>query len=169
MNGPDALEQLYDAHAGALFAFALNLTRCEPDARDLVQDLFHRLADRPLPAGVRDPRGWLLRSLHHLSVDRIRRRDSRSRTEDRLAAESLDLFAPAADPDEAAFRHELAAALGELPEEQRAVVHLRLWEGRTFEEIAELLDIPANTAASRHRYALEKLRGRLRPLYDEIR
>lgn len=169
MNGPDALEQIYDAHAGALFAFALNLTRSEPDARDLVQDLFHRLADRPMPAEVRDPRGWLLRSLHHLSVDRVRRRDARSRTEDRLAAESLDLFAPAADPDEAAFRHELAAALGELPGEQRAVVHLKLWEGRTFEEIAELLDISANTAASRHRYALEKLRDRLRPLYDEIR
>jgi RNA polymerase sigma-70 factor (ECF subfamily) len=102
-------------------------------------------------------------------VDRVRRRDSRSRTADRLAAESLELFAPAADPDEAAFRHELAAALGELPEEQRSVVHLKLWEGRTFEQIANLLDIPAITAASRHRYALEKLRDRLRPLYDEIR
>ena len=102
-------------------------------------------------------------------MDRVRRRDSRSRTADRLAAESLELFAPAADPDEAAFRHELAAALGELPEEQRSVVHLKLWEGRTFEQIADLLDIPANTAASRHRYALEKLRDRLRPLYDEIR
>ncbi len=169
MNAPDALEQLYDAHAGALFAFALNLTRSEPDSRDLLQDLFHRLADRPMPSEVRDPRGWLLRSLHHLSVDRVRRRDSRSRTADRLAAESLELFAPAADPDEAAFRHELAAALGELPEEQRSVVHLKLWEGRTFEQIANLLDIPANTAASRHRYALEKLRDRLRPLYDEIR
>ncbi len=169
MNGPNALEELYDAHAGALFAFALNLTRSEPDARDLLQDLFHRLVDRPMPGDVRDPRGWLLRSLHHLSVDRVRRRDSRSRTTDRLAAESLDLFAPAADPDEASFRRELASALGELPEDQRAVVHLKLWEGRTFEQIATLLDIPLNTAASRHRYALEKLRDRLRPLYDEIR
>jgi DNA-directed RNA polymerase specialized sigma24 family protein len=57
MNAPDALERLYDTHAGALFAFALNLTRSEPDARDLLQDLFHRLADRPMPTEVRDPRG----------------------------------------------------------------------------------------------------------------
>ena len=61
------------------------------------------------------------------------------------------------------------AALGELPSEQRAVVHLKLWEGLTFEQIAESLGIPMNTAASRYRYGLDKLRQRLRPLYDEIR
>ena len=65
--------------------------------------------------------------------------------------------------------HELAAALGELPEEQRAVVHLKLWEGLTFEEIAAALDISPNTAASRYRYGIDKLRGRLRPLHEEIK
>ena len=41
-------------------------------------------------------------------------------------------------------------------------------EGLTFDKIAELLDIPLNTAASRYRYGRDKLRERLRPLYDEI-
>jgi len=50
-----------------------------------------------------------------------------------------------------------------------AVVHLKLWEGLTFAEIAATLDIPPNTAASRYRYGLDKLRERLRPLYDEIK
>jgi RNA polymerase sigma-70 factor (ECF subfamily) len=59
--------------------------------------------------------------------------------------------------------------LGELPVEQSAVVHLKLWERFTFEQIAETLDIPLNTAASRHRYGLDKLRKHLRPLYDEIK
>ena len=76
---------------------------------------------------------------------------------------------PADDPDEQLFRQELAEALGELPAEQRAVVHLKLWEGLTFEEIAAVLDLSANTAASRYRYGLDKLRGRLRPLYEEIK
>ena len=49
------------------------------------------------------------------------------------------------------------------------MVHLKLWEGLTFEQIAELLGIPLNTPASRYRYGLDKLRERLRPLYDEIR
>jgi len=63
----------------------------------------------------------------------------------------------------------LSVALGELPAEQRSVVHLKLWEGLTFEQIAEVLDVPPNTAASRYRYGLDKLRGRLRPLYEEIK
>ena len=62
-----------------------------------------------------------------------------------------------------------ANALGELPPEQRSVVHLKLWEGLTFEKIAATLEIPQNTAASRYRYGLDKLRERLRPLYDEIK
>ena len=78
-------------------------------------------------------------------------------------------FAPAADPDEKYFRDELAEALGELPEEQRAVLHLKLWEGLTFEKIADALEIPPNTAASRYRYGIDKLRDRLRPIYEEIK
>ena len=39
----------------------------------------------------------------------------------------------------------------------------------TFEEIAATLEIPLNTAASRYRYGLDKLRARLRPLYEEIK
>ena len=67
------------------------------------------------------------------------------------------------------FRNELAEALAELPPEQRAVAHLKLWEGLTFGQIAAALDIPPNTAASRYRYALDKLRDRLRPLYEEMK
>jgi RNA polymerase sigma-70 factor (ECF subfamily) len=39
----------------------------------------------------------------------------------------------------------------------------------TFDAIAAALDIPANTAASRYRYAIDKLRHHLRPLYDEMK
>ena len=48
------------------------------------------------------------------------------------------------------------------------MAHLKLWLDMTFEEIAETQGIPLNTAASRYRYAIDKLRTRLRPLYDEI-
>ena len=56
------------------------------------------------------------------------------------------------------FRLALAGALGELPADQRAVVHLKLWEGLTFDQIAEALELSPNTAASRYRYGLDKLR-----------
>ena len=46
---------------------------------------------------------------------------------------------------------------------------MKLWHGLTFEQIAETQQIPLNTAASRYRYALEKIRGLLKPLYDELK
>jgi RNA polymerase sigma-70 factor (ECF subfamily) len=53
----------------------------------------------------------------------------------------------------------LETALASLPVEQREVVVLKVYEGLSFKEIAELTDISINTIASRYRYAIEKLRG----------
>jgi RNA polymerase sigma-70 factor (ECF subfamily) len=172
MPAPIELERLYEDHAQALFSFLLNLTRNEADTRDLLQALFIKLAQRPgLLDGVREERPFLLRLAQNLAIDLFRRHGAAQRHSDQLAREleAAPLFAPASEPDELAFRAALEAALDELPAEQRAVVHLKLWERMTFEQIAGLLDIPLNTAASRYRYGLDKLRARLRPLYDEIK
>ena len=167
---PLDFERLYDEHAQAVFAFLLSFTRQEADTRDVLQELFVKLAKRPdLLEGVQDERAFLLRLAHNLAIDLIRRRGAREKHHEQLAGESPAVFASTTGPDEGAFREALAAALADLPAEQRAVVHLKLWEGLTFEQIAELLGIPLNTAASRYRYGIDKLRERLRPLYDEIR
>jgi RNA polymerase sigma-70 factor (ECF subfamily) len=164
------IERLYDQHAQPLYAFLLNFTRDAADTRDLLQEIFVKLAREPsLLAGIREERAFLVRLAHNAAIDLLRRRGTRNRTKEHFAAEIISPFAPTRDPDEKFFREELAAALGELPEEQRAVLHLKLWGGLTFEEIAAALDISPNTAASRYRYGLDKLRGRLRPLYEEIK
>ena len=166
---PD-IARLYDEHAQALFAFLLNLTRSEADTRDLLQEIFVKIArDEKLLAGVREERAFLIRLAHNAAIDLMRRRGTRERTKENFAAEIISPFAPTTDPDEKSFRNELSAALAELPEEQRAVAHLKLWSGLTFEEIAAALEIPPNTAASRYRYALDKMRDRLRPLYEEMK
>jgi RNA polymerase sigma-70 factor (ECF subfamily) len=168
-RGPE-IERLYDEHAQPLYTFLLNLTRDEADTRDLLQDVFVKLARDPeLLVGVRDERAFLIRLAHNAAIDLIRRRGTRDKTREQFAAESNSPFAPASDPDEQHFRAALAEALAELPADQRAVVHLKLWECLTFEQIAEALDIPLNTAASRYRYGLDKLRERLRLLYEEIK
>lgn len=167
---PSELERLYDEHASVLFAFLLNFTRDENDTRDVLQEIFVKLARQPdLLANARDERPFLLRLAHNAAIDLIRRRGTRSKHHEQFSAEQIAAFAPTSDPDEAAFRNELSGALGALPADQRAVVHLKLWAGLTFEEIAATLEIPLNTAASRYRYGLDKLRARLRPLYDEIK
>jgi RNA polymerase sigma-70 factor, ECF subfamily len=63
---------------------------------------------------------------------------------------------------EAAFTLQLA--LSELPDEQREVVVMHIWSGMTFEEIAAATGASLNTVASRYRYALQKLREKLKPI-----
>jgi len=166
-NMPLDLARLYDDHAPALFAFLLNVTRNEAETRDVMQELFARLAARPERFdGVRDERGFLLRLAHNLAIDQTRRRIAQANAIERAALEPIELFAHAPDPDAKAFQQTVASAMAELPEDQRAVVHLKIWEDLTFAEIAETLGISANTAASRYRYALDKLEGLLRPLCE---
>jgi RNA polymerase sigma-70 factor (ECF subfamily) len=170
MPGGHEIERLYDEHSQPLYAFLLNFTRDDADTRDVLQEIFVRLAREPrLLAGVREERAFLVRLARNAAIDLMRRRGTRDRTKENFAAEILSPFVPANDPDETFFRDELAVALGELPAEQRAIVHLKLWEGLTFDAIAAALEIPPNTAASRYRYGLDKLRARLRPLYEEIK
>jgi RNA polymerase sigma-70 factor (ECF subfamily) len=170
MSSAVNLERLYDEHAQAIFAFVLNLLRHEADTRDVLQELFTKIArDGRLLDGVKDQRGFLLRLAHNQAIDLIRRRATRTRNYEQLAAGKAPIFAATDDPDQQALAGSLAEALGELPPEQRAVVHLKLWERQTFEQIAGALAISPNTAASRYRYAIDKLRVRLRPLYDEIK
>jgi RNA polymerase sigma-70 factor, ECF subfamily len=169
MPAPTDLQRLYDEHAQALFAFLLNLTRSETDTHDLLQEIFTRLAREPgLLGGAREERAFLIRLAHNAAIDLMRRRGTRQKYHDQFA-EELTIFAIEGQPDEAAFRESLSRALAELPEEQRSVVHLKLWEHLTFEQIADTLDISPNTAASRYRYGLDKLRERLRPIYEEIK
>jgi len=168
MTAEKQLQQWYDEHAQALFAFVLNLTRDEADTRDVLQEIFLKLTRKPsLLDSAESPRAFLLRMAHNLAIDQIRRRTTRQANYDRLASEPVELFE--ASPDDPAFRDQLAASLAELPPDQRAVVHLKLWEEMTFEEIAATLDIPPNTAASRYRYGIDKLRDRLRPIYEEMK
>jgi RNA polymerase sigma-70 factor (ECF subfamily) len=83
----------------------------------------------------------------------------RRRRRDIVAGDEPALLeAVAASSDRREERLALERAIRELPAEQREIVHLKTYEGLTFQEIADELDESINTVASRHRYAIEKLR-----------
>ena len=172
---PAELARLYDAHAASLYAHLHTLLSDDADVLNVLQEVFRKLVETAdLLEGVRDERAYLLRLAHYSGIDHVRRRASRQRAYDRFEVEAeinpgTGMFQSTTDPDEAEFREQLTAALEELPPEQRSVVQLKLWEHLTFEQIAAVLELSPNTVASRYRYAIDKLRARLRPLYDEIR
>lgn len=151
------LETLYDEFAPAVYAFALQLTHKEEEAKDLLQNLFQRLASRSRIT-ILNPRSFLLRCTYHAYVDLVRRESSRKLTLERLAQEPILVFQPDSNDAEKDVINVLLQKLNALPEEQRVVVHLKIWEERSFRQIASILDISANTAASRYRYALDKMK-----------
>jgi RNA polymerase sigma-70 factor (ECF subfamily) len=166
----DWLEGVYREHASALFRFLLRLTGHEADTRDILQEIFVRLAKTPqLLDGVAAPRSYLFRMAHRLVIDRHRRETARREHDDRAYRELPAFAAPAPVADDDAWlQKSLAGSLDALPPDQKAVVVLKVWEELTFAEIAAVLDISANTAASRYRYALDKLREALRPLHKDL-
>jgi RNA polymerase sigma-70 factor (ECF subfamily) len=72
---PGDIERLYDEQSQPLYAFLLNFTRDEADTRDLLQEIFVKLAREPkLLNGVREERAFLIRLAHNAAIDLMRRR-----------------------------------------------------------------------------------------------
>ena len=142
------LENTYDAHAAGLFRYLISFTKCEADARDLLQDLFIKLARGEKGQALTET-ARLYRIAHNLAVDWLRRRAARGEAHERLSQESDSNPQCSGNPDSGVLAYSFARALESLPDEQRAVVELKLFDGLTFEEIAEVQGVPLNTAASK--------------------
>lgn len=165
----DDFELFYGQEAEGVFRFALSLCGREDIAKDVVQEVFLKVArDATVLDKIEEKKAFLFRMVRNAIIDRGRR-DSSWRARGERWGEEMGLEASTVDPDEHEFVRWLEGALAALPEEQRSVVVMHLWEGMTFAEIGEVCGVSGNTAASRCRYALDKMRGQLRPLYEEIR
>ena len=161
MDAQDDFERLYDALAPRLYRYALMLLVDPAGAEDAVQQAFVKYATgRQGRFPVDNSEGYLRIAVRNECWRLLKRRGHRKE----IALESARLLeaveAPLADEDE---RRGVEQALRSLPPEQREVVHLKVYEGMTFQRIADLLGIPQNTAASRYRYAIDKLRQILDP------
>ncbi len=155
-----AYAALYDRFGARLYRTALGLIRCRADAEDVVQEVFlgvlksrHKLRD------VRDLTAYLFTALRR-AAGRTAAQRARGPL---LSQEAVDAAPAAASPrDESGSCSErLQRALLALPPEQREVVLLKIDGELTFVQIGQVLGVSMNTAASRYRYALEKLRTTL--------
>lgn len=164
------LERIYDTHGGAAFGLFMSFSRCEADARDLLQDWLVKIG-RGLDTmeGIGNERAYVLRIAYRQAVDWRRRGNARKKYHEAAGVEQERRFASEGDPDRELLRRQLEKSLIGLCEEQRLVVEMRLWDGLTYSEIGEVLGISPNTAASRYRYGTDKMREELRPYYEEIR
>ena len=154
----ESLAAAYDAYAPGLYRYALMLLANPAAAEDAVQQVFARLAARDDWAdGVASIEAYLRTAVRNecYSALRLRQRDRPPH-----GARLLDVEPAGGGHDEE--RLGLEAILRDLPVEQREVVHMKVYEGHTFQQIADVTGVSPNTVASRYRYALQRLRTALR-------
>jgi RNA polymerase sigma-70 factor (ECF subfamily) len=147
----EEIEALYRQHGAALLLFARSISGDRARAEDVVHQVFLKLIKTGELARANDKKAYLFACVRNAALN-----DSKmQRRSTALEADTMWFTPPERDY---AAEATLRRALGVLPEEQREVIVLHLWGGFTFAEIAGLLDISSNTAASRYRYGLAKLR-----------
>ncbi len=152
-NSPSGVER----YVADLRRYARVLSAGRGDADDLVQECLARALSRPnFPADIRNVRAYLFTVLHNVHVDQVSRR---AETTDAVDFDEVagSLPQPASQPAAIELR-DLARALESLPVEQHRVVMLVGLEGLSYEETAQVLDLPIGTVMSRLSRGREALR-----------
>lgn len=178
-----AFEELLQRYQRPLFNFILRSVRERDRAEELLQDVFLKVLQRSTEfQGNSKFSTWLYTIARNLCIDtsrkmvfrRHRSLDAPLRADEAEGATLLDRVAsPAPDADRQAIGHDLqariAAAIEELPDEQREVFLMRELQNMAFKEIADVVGVPENTVKSRMRYALERLQRALAEYEDYAR
>jgi RNA polymerase sigma-70 factor (ECF subfamily) len=154
---PMKLDELYDLYGDALYRYLTLRLGSAQDAEDVLQETFVRLArygDRR--RFIREPKAFAFRCAHN-EANRFWKKRLRHRNEEAAFRPELAsrLFR---GPDEAS-EVRLGEALAELSAEQREAVVLKEFESLTFRAIGAVCRVSTNTAASRYRYGMARLRA----------
>lgn len=160
-----AFAALYDRFARTVYGVALAVIRDPSMSEEVAQEVFveaWRIAAR-FDADRGSARVWLTTMAHRRAIDRVRsERSSRDRT-DRIGRRDLpNPYDDVTERVELAHEHDqVRAALAALTDRQRQVVELAYYQGHTYREVAEILDIPLGTIKTRMRDGLIRLRAAL--------
>ena len=163
-----AWEMLWDRWSDRLFGYLVTMLVSRDAAEDALQETFLRLAEnRLILADAREPLAYAF----HITATAARRLGRRGGQTQTWSEEKEECLLVSKQEDALDLDADLLEALSEalfaLHPDQREVVVLRVWEDRSFAEIAQILDLSPNTVASRWRYALQHLKASLhRRVYD---
>jgi RNA polymerase sigma-70 factor (ECF subfamily) len=156
---PAQVAALFAEHGAELRRFVLGVVRDPELAGDVVQASFARAVERGHTARAETIKGWLFQVAFREALTARRRLQSREQATRRFAGLG---FKKGESPEEGLIRQETIAAvrqaLDELPEEQSRVVWARMYDDKTFAEIAKESGLPLGTVLTRMRLGLEKLK-----------
>jgi RNA polymerase sigma factor (sigma-70 family) len=147
MHDPDR-DAPIEGDLAAMRRYARSLTRDPVDADDVVQDaLVRAIEGERTYQPTRSRRRWLMAIVHNVFVSARRREAAEARRNDRFADTLMAHIAP--EQEERVRLGEVARAFSALPDHHRAVLHLVAVEGLSYQEAAEVLQVPVGTVMSR--------------------
>ncbi len=157
----EAFEVLYRRHNDAVYRYLLRLCQHRDSAEDIFQEAWSKIVRargsyRPTAKFTT----FLYRVAHNCFIDHVRRNKRHTQIADvepDTQPDPADL--PETETERSLARRRLEAALKDLPEEQRDVFLLREEAGLSLDQIAAVTDTNRETAKSRLRYAVAKLRA----------
>jgi RNA polymerase sigma-70 factor, ECF subfamily len=157
----EQLAAIYEQYRRSLLALALSITRCPARAEDAVHEAFARLC-RGHQGVVGDRVAYVFSAVRNAAINQVRRapRETESADDRKIL---FDLHP--ADPRQQVIDRErqllVSGAVEQLSGELREVVILRIYGNLRFAHIAQIVNAPPATVATRYRRALERLKTRL--------
>jgi RNA polymerase sigma-70 factor (ECF subfamily) len=162
----NALTVLINRHQSKLFGFIYSKVSDRDIANDIFQDTFIKVI-KTLKSNSYNEEGkflpWVMRIAHNLIIDHFRRNKKMPLFRE---TEEFSIFSIMSDQSltienqliTEQVEKDLKRIIEELPEDQREVVMMRMYQDLSFKEIAELTGVSINTALGRMRYALLNMR-----------
>ena len=159
-----AFDALYERYAARLYGFLSSMLRSRADAEDVFHEAFlAALEARDVDLRTGGFRAWLYRIARNRALNVIR---SKQRGERTIAARALEQHDAPPQADERLSEREMGAALDgaieRLPPTLSEVFHLRV-SGLSYEEMAQVLEIPIGTIKSRMSQMVAVLREEMKP------
>lgn len=161
-----ALEELYEATVGKLYALAAAILRSAEDAEEIVCETYAYVwanAAR-FDASRANVLGWLLMLCRSRALDRLRQRGATAHALDVVAMRETDSCGSDQPYDILSLvqrRSRVHSALSQLTPERRHLVSLAFLQGLSHQEIADATNLPLGTVKSHVRRALAQLREAL--------
>jgi RNA polymerase sigma-70 factor (ECF subfamily) len=153
----EAFEHLYERHRGPLYRYILRLTGNPATANDLYQGSWEKIIRARGRYKASAPfKAWMFRIAHNHVMDHFRRPHPAGDA----APDEISSKQPGPDEQMAKqMRHdELLAAINSLPADQKDALILKMETGLDLQSIAEVTGVNPETAKSRLRYAVKKLK-----------